>query len=244
MKHLFSPMLSRDPLQGPVLVLAAHPDDEVIGAGTMLAWHAERGHQVTVVHATDGAKGDPGNRESDITAVRRREGKEALARLGLGAARHWDLPDGELPEHLPELSTRVAAVMREVQPKTLYSFHAGEAHRDHRALAAATAAAAAALPADCRCLLYGVNHVPPGGTLFNVTDLYPRTYKALQSYASQNVYIDLPGLSEHRLRANTVNVELPGVLNGELFLDLRPHELAEVHALQDRLHRLIQRETP
>lgn len=242
MKHLFSPLLPRDPLQGPVLVLAAHPDDEVIGAGSMLAWHALRGHAVTVVHATDGAKGDPGQREHDIRAVRRREGAEALSRLGLGEPRHWDLPDGELPEQLAELTARIVAVMQEVQPRTLYSFHAGEAHRDHRAIAAATAAAAHALPKDCRCLLYGVNFVPPGGTLFDVTDTYPRCYRALQAYASQNAYIDLPGMSEHRCRAATVNLDIPGVLYGETFLDLLPHELATVHAAQDRFFRLVQRE--
>ena len=244
MKHLFSPLLPKDPLQGPVLVLAAHPDDEVIGAGSMLAWHAARGDQVTVVHATDGAKGDPGNRENDIRAVRRREGIEALARLQIGEPRHWDLPDGELPEHLAELTRRIEAVMREVKPRTLYSFHAGEAHRDHRAVAAATAAAAHALPADCRCLLYGVNFVPPGGSLFDVTAVYPRCYRALQAYASQNAYIDLPGMSEHRCRAATVNVDIPGVLYGELFVDLKPSEMCSVHALHDQLHRTIQRETP
>ncbi|MBL8733928.1 MAG: PIG-L family deacetylase [Planctomycetes bacterium] len=244
MKHLFSPLLPRDPLQGPVLVLAAHPDDEVIGAGAMLAFHAGRGHAVTVVHATDGAKGDPESREHDIRAVRRREGIEALQRLGVGEPRHWELPDGELPEHLDELTARVVAVMQEIRPRTLYSFHAGEAHRDHRAISAATAAAADALPADCRCLGYGVNFVPPGGSLFDVTDTYARCYWALQAYASQNVYIDLPGMSEHRCRAATVNLDIPGVLYGKQFLDLRPHELREAHALQDRLHRLIQREAP
>ncbi len=244
MKHLFSPLLPKDPLQGPVLVLAAHPDDEVIGAGAMLAFHASRGHQITVVHATDGAQGDPANRANDICAVRRREGQEALARLGIPAPRHWDLPDGCLPEHLPELTARIVAVIGEVQPRTLYSFHAGEAHRDHRAIAAATAAAAAALPAECRCLGYGVNFVPPGGTLFDTTEWYGRKYRALQAYASQNVYIDLPGMSEHRDRAATVNLDIPHVLYGEMFLDLRPPELAEVHALQDRFHRRVQRETP
>jgi LmbE family N-acetylglucosaminyl deacetylase len=140
MKHLFCPLLPRDPLQGPVLVLAAHPDDEVIGAGAMLAFHARKGHAVTVVHSTDGARGDPSAREHDIRAVRRAEGAEALRRLGLPAPRHWDLPDGELPEHLPALTERVRAVVAEVRPQTLYSFWFGEAHRDHRAVAAATRA--------------------------------------------------------------------------------------------------------
>ena len=105
-------------------------------------------------------------------------------------------------------------------------------------------AASTSLPVDCRCLLYGVNFPPPGGTLFDVTEVYPRCYRALQAYASQNAYIDLPGMSEHRCRAATVNVDIPGVLYGELFLDLLPAELRSVHMLQDELHRKIQRETP
>ena len=164
--------------------------------------------------------------------------------LGVPPARHWDLPDGDLPEHQADLTARIVAVMREVQPRTLYSFHAGEAHRDHRAIAAATAAAAHALSPECRCLLYGVNFVPPGGTLFDTTDMYARNYRALQAYGSQNAYIDLPGMSEHRERAATVNLDIPGVLYGEMFLDLLPHELVQAHALQDRFFRFIQRETP
>ncbi|MBL8724267.1 MAG: PIG-L family deacetylase [Planctomycetes bacterium] len=244
MKHLFCPLLPRDPLRGPVLVLAAHPDDEVIGAGAMLAYHARQGHTITVVHATDGAKGDPGALATDICAVRRAEGKAALARLGVPAPQHWDLPDGELPEHLPALTERLRALFAAVQPATLYSFWFGEAHRDHRAIAAATALAAAALPKDCRCLLYGVNHVVPTGVLFDTTDCYPAKYKALQAYASQNVYVDLPGMSEHRDRANTVNLDLPGVLYGEMFADLRPAELGPAAELATALQRLLTRDLP
>lgn len=243
MKHLFCPLLPRDPLQGPVLVLAAHPDDEVIGAGAMLAWHARAGHAVTVVHATDGAKGDPGALANDIRAVRRAEGKEALRRLGLQEPLHWDLPDGELPEHVGTLTQRVAMVIAQVQPKTLYSFWFGEAHRDHRAVAAATAGAAAALPADCRCLLYGVNHVVPTGVLFDTTDLYAAKYRALQAYCSQNAYVDLPGMSEHRDRAATVNLDVPGVLYGEMFADLRPAELLPASRLATELQRLLTRDS-
>lgn len=243
MNHLFSPLLPRDPLQGPVLVLAAHPDDEVIGAGCMLAWHAAQGHAVTVVHATDGAAGDPGKREpGDIRDVRRQEGVEALRRLGLGPARHWDLPDGQLPEHMDDLVRRVEQVMREVQPSTLYAFHAGEAHRDHRAISKAAALAAHALPEHCRCLGYGVNFVPSGGTLFDGSDTYAKVYEALKAYQSQNAYIDLPGMSEHRTRAATVNLDIPHVLYGEMFVDLKPHELPKVHALQDAYFRYVQRD--
>jgi len=242
MNHLFTPLLPREPLQSPVLVLAAHPDDEVIGAGAMMAWHARQGHAVSVVHMTDGAQGDPDNRENDICAVRRREGAEALRRLGLGEPAHWDLPDGQLPENLPAITERLRQLFAEVQPKTLYSFWFGEAHRDHRAVAVAAAEAATALPADCRCLLFGVNHVVPGGALFDVSDTYVTKYEALKAYASQNAYIDLPGMSEHRDRAATVNLDIGGVLYGEMFADLRPDEMELAKERAVTLHRMLLRD--
>ena len=242
MNHLFTPLLPREPLAEPVLVLAAHPDDEVIGAGGMLAWHAQQGHRVEVVHMTDGAKGDPDNRENDICAVRRREGAEALRRLGLGEPQHWDLPDGELPENLSVITDRLRELFAAVMPRTLYSFWFGEAHRDHRAVALAAAQASDALPADCRCLCYGVNHVVPGGALFDTSDTYALKYEALKAYASQNAYIDLPGMSEHRDRAATVNLDIGGVLYGEMFADLKPAEMPEAGDLAIKLHRMLLRD--
>jgi LmbE family N-acetylglucosaminyl deacetylase len=242
MKHLFSPLLPKDALRGPVLALAAHPDDEVIGAGGLLAWHGERGHEVTVVHMSDGAQGDPSQQAGDIRAVRREEGREALARLGLPQPLLWDLPDGSLPECLPEITERLRQLFQRVRPATLYSFWFGEAHRDHRAVAVAAMQAAAALPKDCRCLLFGVNAFPAGGTLFDTSAQWPKKAHALAAYRSQIVYVDLVGLGDHRDRTATINLDVPGVTHAELFADLAPDELAAAQALAAPLQRLLQRD--
>ncbi|MGE3175599.1 MAG: PIG-L deacetylase family protein [Planctomycetota bacterium] len=239
MKHLFCPLLPKDPLRPPVLALAAHPDDEVIGAGGLLAWHAQQGHPVHVVHMTDGAQGDPQHKEDDIRAVRRAEGVEALRRLGVGAPEHWDLPDGALPEHLDEIERRLRALFLRVRPATLYTFWFGEAHRDHRAVSIGAMRAAGALPPDCRCLMFGVNAFPAGGTLFDTTAQWPTKRHALEAYRSQIVYFDLPGLGDHRDRTATINVDVPGVTYAELFADLRPDQLERAHALAAPLQRLL-----
>ncbi len=239
MNHLFCPLLDKNSLCGPVLALAAHPDDEVIGAGAMLAHHRANGHAVTVVHATDGAQGDPDGASGDIIATRRREGAEALLRLGIGEPERWDLPDGALPERLEDLEQKVRAVIRRVQPKTLYSFWFGEAHRDHRAIAFAAMRAADELPHDCRCLLFGVNHFPVANALFDTSALWPIKRHALEAYASQNVYFDIPGLGDHRDRTATINVNVAGVTHCEMFADLRPSQLARAHDLFAPLHHLL-----
>lgn len=239
MKHLFSPLLPKSTLQAPVLALAAHPDDEIIGAGGLLAFHGSRKDAITVVHMSDGAAGDPGSREGDIRAVRRAEGAEALHRLGISDLRHWDLPDGALHEHQDEIIKRLRALLAEVKPRTLYSFFFTEAHRDHRTVADAVASVADAIPPECRCLLFGVNQVVPGGTLFDTTDTYGAKRHAVEAYRSQLAYIDLPGLSEHRDRAATVNLDVPGVQYAELYADLRPDQLMRARDLCAPLYRLL-----
>lgn len=244
MKHLFCPLLAKEPLRQPVLVLAAHPDDEVIGAGGMLAWHGQQGHHVTVVHMTDGALGDPHGKTDDIRAVRVREGEEALRRLGLPVAQRWDLPDGGLPEQLPAIAARLRRLFQDVRPATLYSFWFGEAHRDHRAVAVATAQCADALPADCRCLLFGVNQAPPAGTLFDTTALQAQKRRALEAYQSQLAYIDFAALSEHRDRAATANIDIGSVRYAELYADLKPSQLQPALALAGPLQQLLLGDKP
>jgi hypothetical protein len=85
---------------------------------------------------------------------------------------------------------------------------------------------------------------PLPDALQDASGLEPAAFVARLAATVHLRAIDLPGMSEHRCRAATVNLDIPGVLYGELFVDLRPHELAAAHALQDRFHRLIQRETP
>lgn len=242
MNHLFPPLLPKEDLRSPVLAIVAHPDDEVIPAGAMLAWHRDQDHPVTVLHVTDGAQGDPDGRFGDIRETRRREGREALARLGVTDVRSLGFSDGELPENLDALHDPITAAIREIQPKTLYSFFFTEAHRDHRAVAHAVARAADALPDDCRCLLFGVNQVVVGGTMFDVTAYMDRKQHALAAFESQLAYNDFRLKILHRDHAATVNIEDASIQYAELFADLRPHQLASTLAMAEPLYRFLLRD--
>ena len=242
MNHLFPPLLPKDDLRPPVVVIAAHPDDEVIACGGILAWHRDQGHPVTVVHMTDGAQSDPEGRFGDIKAVRRREGRDALAYLGVTDVRSLDYPDGELPEHLDAVTTSVEHLVTELAPRTLYSFFFTEAHRDHRAVAHAVARASGALSPDCRCLLFGVNQVVVGGTMFDVTASLDRKTRALAAFESQLAYNDFLVKIQHRDHAATVNIEDQSIQYAELFADLRPEELEETLGMVELLYKRLLRD--
>lgn len=65
-----------------VVVLAPHPDDEVLGCGGAVAALARAGVVVHVVGVTDGENSHP-SRAAELRHVRARERDEALRRLGI-----------------------------------------------------------------------------------------------------------------------------------------------------------------
>jgi LmbE family N-acetylglucosaminyl deacetylase len=121
----------------PVVVLAAHPDDEVLGVGGLVALLARAGARLRVVWATDGEASHPGSTSPAVpglAAARRAESAAALARLGAGAAPRvrLGLPDGGLADREHDLVRRLRAV---VDPGDLVvaPFRA-DAHPDHEAV--------------------------------------------------------------------------------------------------------------
>lgn len=238
--HFFPELMPRERLQGPVLVLAPHPDDETIGCGGMLAHHAASGHRVVVVHATDGGGGDPEGRFGDVAGRRLAEERRALAVLGVGERRGLGFADGALADG-PELEAALAALIAEVAPATLYSLSPFEYHPDHRALAfAAARAAARSCPAESVCMLFGVNSLGLPTVLCDITDLLEVKERALHCFATQLAYLDFATKVLGRDRAATVNIPDPAVLACEAFARLAPGRLEAYFAaaarLEDALH--------
>jgi LmbE family N-acetylglucosaminyl deacetylase len=79
-----------------VLVVAAHPDDETLGAGGTIAKYVDTNSTVTAVFLTDGV-GARGDRESTTLATRRREATAAaMHELGVSRFHFGDFPDNQL----------------------------------------------------------------------------------------------------------------------------------------------------
>jgi LmbE family N-acetylglucosaminyl deacetylase len=127
------------------VIVAPHPDDEVIGAAALILALRRHGARVTVVVVSDGAASHPASRRwpaKRLVAARRRESLMALRRLAVAAGdvRFLGLPDGALPELLTHCRRRVRRAIRLAAGVDLIvGPDAGDAHPDHRAVAAALA---------------------------------------------------------------------------------------------------------
>jgi LmbE family N-acetylglucosaminyl deacetylase len=140
--HLYLDERDKPPIEirhfggGPVLVLAPHMDDEVIGCGGALCLHARSGCDVTALFLTDGARGDAGARAaapgngSALAAQRHAESRRAADVLGIGRLIFLDEPDGALAPN-DALVDRLAEHLRELRPHLVYLPSVLDVHDDH-----------------------------------------------------------------------------------------------------------------
>ena len=137
------PVWTPDPAWRRVAVCAAHPDDEVLGAGGVLALLAAAGVQVQLVTATDGEGSHPGSTvltPGRLAALRVAETGAALAELGVAAVHaRFGLPDSGLAGRAAELTGRLTAAVAGAD--AVLAPWTGDAHPDHEAVGAAAVAA-------------------------------------------------------------------------------------------------------
>jgi N-acetylglucosamine malate deacetylase 1 len=123
-----------------ILVIAPHPDDEVLGCGGVIARHTARGDRVHVVVVSRGA---PDIFPPEIIEETRTELAAAHQLLGIEQVHFLDFPAPRLdtlPGHV--LADRLSRIVREFQPRTVYTPHWGDLHTDHKAVYWATMVAA------------------------------------------------------------------------------------------------------
>jgi len=132
-------------MSGPVLVVAAHPDDEALGCGGAMARHAAEGRRVEVLFVADGV----GARGPDDAALARRRAaaREAARILGASPPRFLDFPDNRLDGvDLLDVVRAVEAAVREVGPRLVYTHHGGDLNVDHGVVHRAVLTACRPLP--------------------------------------------------------------------------------------------------
>jgi LmbE family N-acetylglucosaminyl deacetylase len=99
-----------------VVVVAPHPDDEILTCGALLHLVAARGDAPLIVAVTDGEASHPGSPiwpPERLRQARTDETNAALAHLGIDASRvrRLHIPDGGVTAATPELERQLAAII-------------------------------------------------------------------------------------------------------------------------------------
>jgi LmbE family N-acetylglucosaminyl deacetylase len=138
------------PPRARLVVVAPHPDDEVLACGATLAMHAAHGGECLVIAVTDGEASHPGASPAIARALaccRRQERDEGLSRLGVRSATsvvRLGLPDGRVGDHRATLSKLLSPWLRPTDVVLTTWRHDGHPDHDATGRAAVSACTAAA----------------------------------------------------------------------------------------------------
>ncbi|MFQ5866774.1 MAG: PIG-L deacetylase family protein [bacterium] len=115
-----------------ILVIAAHPDDEVYGVGGTIVKHIREGDEVFVCILTDGASTQyPGNKT--MIKQKKEEARKSTEILGIKKIYFFDLPDMQLDTiaHV-KVNKAIEEMISRIMPDIVYTHYWGDVNKDHR----------------------------------------------------------------------------------------------------------------
>ena len=123
-------------MSNPVVVVMAHPDDEVLGCGGTIAKLAKSGRQVHILLVADGetARSDDDAADKGAKmAARERSAEQACKVLGASSVDHLGFADNRLDEMvLLDIVKPIEDFIKTNRPSTVFTHHAGDVNIDHR----------------------------------------------------------------------------------------------------------------
>lgn len=221
-----------------LLVLAPHPDDEVLGCGGLIAATlAERGLVQVLIVSDGGRGGDPDERERESRAA---AAVLADGRPGLELS-FWRLPDRAVADE-PALVSRLQHLVRSTAPDAVLVPSPFEIHPDHRAVCLAGLHALRGA-GPCELLFYEIGQALMPDLLVDITPQLALKRAALRCFASQMAgqAYDEQLLGLNRFRAYTLG---PAVTHAEAFQRVPAQAVsggvpAVLHDIEGRLRRRL-----
>ncbi|HEY9262202.1 PIG-L deacetylase family protein [Chitinophaga sp.] len=116
-----------------VIVVSAHPDDEVLGAGGTLLKHVAKGDQVHWLIITNVL--EEYGFSAERVKSRQEEIVEVATKMGFTSTIKLDYPTMLLhPGMIIDMVPKISDVFHQVKPETIYVMNRSDAHSDHRVI--------------------------------------------------------------------------------------------------------------
>jgi N-acetylglucosamine malate deacetylase 1 len=134
-----------------VLLVAAHPDDELLGCAGTMAVHASRGDNVHVLIVSEGftardLQRDTAKRDTELEALRQ-AARKAAEIIGTNPPQFGDLADNRMDGiELLDVIKIIESVINQVKPTIIYTHHGGDLNIDHQITHRAVLTACRPLP--------------------------------------------------------------------------------------------------
>ncbi len=209
------------------LIIAPHPDDDVIGAGGMMALLARSRRPVAVVYVTSGAPA--GRKCSGVARIRRMEAVKALRAVQGRAAFFLPFTSRDVREKPACVQPVLARIISCVRPHALYLPCPFEQHETHRTVTCMTIdALRRCTSGPCELWGYTVWSALPSSRLVRIVDITRAAQlkrAAIRQHKSQTALKDyagaILGLNRYAAVFSSMLPDRKEVRYAEQFLDMR-----------------------
>ena len=169
-----------------VLIIVAHPDDEVLGCGATIAKHIQNGDKAQVVFLTDGFSSRENSSNRDSSAYKVSE------ILGCEEPIFLNLPDNQLDAiPLLKIVKKVEKVIENFQPSVVYTHHIGDLNIDHQITHKAVMTACRPQPNFCVKEIYS----------FEVLSATHWQSPSMGNAFIPNYFVDVSGFMDNKIKA-------------------------------------------
>lgn len=186
-----------------VLIVAAHPDDEILGVGATAARHAAQGDAVYALILGEGQTSRGTHREDtgkEIVDALHQNTLESARAIGFRDVFFADFPDNRFDEvDLLDIVKAVEGKIRELEPQIIYTHYSGDLNVDHQYTARAVLTATRPIGDYCVEEIYAFETLSSSEWNFDysaqpafcpnvfvdITEYYAQKEEAMQSYVSE-----------------------------------------------------------
>ena len=119
-----------------ILVVAAHPDDEILGVGATVAKHAAQGDEVYALILGEGQTSRGEHREdisAEVVKELHQNTLESAKKVGYKEVYFADFPDNRFDQvDLLDVVKAVEHKIKGIQPEIIYTHYSGDLNIDHQ----------------------------------------------------------------------------------------------------------------
>ena len=217
------------------MVIAPHPDDELIGCGGFLIRKKNEGAQVGIIYLTDGrsTKGRVNGSEEILNITRYEEARNVVNSLDIDKVSYLDGISGELKTN-KSLEESVTEFIDNFKPDAILIPFINDPHKDHlesNKILARALMKSKVNPNEITILSYEVWALVPANVYYNIDEFSDQKSSALMQYKTAMQVVDYKRDCFDRSIYHGINkngffsqLEAFYCTNGETYLRLLPNK--------------------